>query len=122
MPVNEARHQLGGISLTTFYGLVKEGELSRTLMLVALGDKPARRTRTATTPSGAQTPAVQRLALTPQRSAKSHVNPLHPPIAGHRRHPTREHKILHRYNPIRHRQCSQHTPRRHRWMQTLRQI
>jgi excisionase family DNA binding protein len=28
MPVNEARHQLGGISATTFYALVKEGELS----------------------------------------------------------------------------------------------
>ena len=28
MPVNEARQQLGGISPTTFYGLVKEGELS----------------------------------------------------------------------------------------------
>jgi excisionase family DNA binding protein len=28
MPVNEARHQLGGISPTTFYALVKEGELS----------------------------------------------------------------------------------------------
>jgi hypothetical protein len=47
-----------------------------TMMLVALGDKPAR--RTATTSSGAQTPAVQRLALTPQRSAKSHVKPVAP--------------------------------------------
>ena len=28
MPVNEARHQLGGISRTTFYALVTEGELS----------------------------------------------------------------------------------------------
>ena len=28
MPVNEARQQLGGISATTFYALVKEGELS----------------------------------------------------------------------------------------------
>ncbi len=28
MPVKEARHQLGGISATTFYALVKEGELS----------------------------------------------------------------------------------------------
>jgi excisionase family DNA binding protein len=28
MPVTEARHQLGGISPTTFYALVKEGELS----------------------------------------------------------------------------------------------
>jgi excisionase family DNA binding protein len=28
MPVKEARHQLGGISHSTFYALVKEGELS----------------------------------------------------------------------------------------------
>jgi len=28
MPVKEARHQLGGISPTTFYALVKEGGLS----------------------------------------------------------------------------------------------
>jgi excisionase family DNA binding protein len=28
MPVREARHQLGGISPTTFYALIKEGELS----------------------------------------------------------------------------------------------
>jgi excisionase family DNA binding protein len=28
MPVKEARHQLGGISPSTFYALVKEGELS----------------------------------------------------------------------------------------------
>jgi excisionase family DNA binding protein len=28
MPVTEARHQLGGISNSTFYALVKEGELS----------------------------------------------------------------------------------------------
>jgi excisionase family DNA binding protein len=28
MPVKEARHQLGGIGPTTFYALVKEGELS----------------------------------------------------------------------------------------------
>jgi excisionase family DNA binding protein len=28
MPIKEARHQLGGISPTTFYALVKEGELS----------------------------------------------------------------------------------------------
>jgi excisionase family DNA binding protein len=28
MPVNQARQQLGGISPTTFYALVKEGELS----------------------------------------------------------------------------------------------
>jgi hypothetical protein len=52
-----------------------------TLMLVALGDKPARRARTATTPSGAQTPAVQRLTQTPTQSAKTEVRPLSPTSA-----------------------------------------
>ena len=28
LPVKEARHQLGGISPTTFYALIKDGELS----------------------------------------------------------------------------------------------
>lgn len=35
MPVKEARHQLGGISPTTFYALVKEGDLS----LVKIGSR-----------------------------------------------------------------------------------
>jgi hypothetical protein len=35
MPVKEARQQLGGISPTTFYALVKEGELS----LVKIGGR-----------------------------------------------------------------------------------
>ena len=47
-----------------------------TVMLVALGDKPARRTRTATMPASAQTTAVKRAAqsakpaITPVRSAQ----------------------------------------------------
>ena len=43
-----------------------------TVMLVALGDKPARRTRTATMPASAQTPAVKRAA----QSAKPEVTPV----------------------------------------------
>lgn len=35
IPVTEARQQLGGISRSTFYGLVKEGELS----LVKIGSR-----------------------------------------------------------------------------------
>jgi excisionase family DNA binding protein len=35
MPVKEARHHLGGISTSTFYALVKEGELS----LVKIGSR-----------------------------------------------------------------------------------
>jgi Protein of unknown function (DUF2637) len=49
-----------------------------TMMLVPLGDKPARRTRAATTPASAQTPAVQRLSQHPTLSAKSHVKPVAP--------------------------------------------
>lgn len=35
MPIKDARHQLGGISPSTFYGLVKGGELS----LVKIGSR-----------------------------------------------------------------------------------
>jgi Protein of unknown function (DUF2637) len=49
-----------------------------TLMLVALGDKPARRTRTLTTSAGAQTPGTQRGANVPMRSAKPEVTPFAP--------------------------------------------
>jgi Protein of unknown function (DUF2637) len=49
-----------------------------TLMLVALGDKPARRTRTVTTSAGAQTPGTQRGANVSMRSAKPKVTPFAP--------------------------------------------
>ena len=42
-----------------------------TLMLVALGDKPARRVRTGTTPANTQTPMMERLAQPPRQSAKA---------------------------------------------------
>ena len=44
-----------------------------TLMLVALGDKPARRTRTATMPANTQTPTVRRLAQRPAQGANAEV-------------------------------------------------
>jgi hypothetical protein len=44
-----------------------------TLMLVALGDKPARRTRTVTTSGNTQTPATQRLSQSQTQSAKDQV-------------------------------------------------
>ena len=47
-----------------------------TLMLVALGDKPARRSRAATIPASAQTPAGQGRALRPEHSTNSHVTPV----------------------------------------------
>jgi hypothetical protein len=46
-----------------------------TLMLVALGDKPARRTRTVTTSANTQTPTMQRLTQTLTRRAKGEVAP-----------------------------------------------
>jgi hypothetical protein len=49
-----------------------------TLMLVALGDKPARRSRTATIPASAQTPAAQGRALRPAQTAKAEVMPVAP--------------------------------------------
>jgi hypothetical protein len=42
-----------------------------TMMLVALGDKPARRPRTVITPANTQTPMMQRLAQPPRQSAKA---------------------------------------------------
>jgi hypothetical protein len=44
-----------------------------TLMLVALGDKPARRSRTVTMPANTQAPAMQRLGQPATRSAKAAV-------------------------------------------------
>jgi hypothetical protein len=41
------------------------------MMLVALGDKPARHVRTSTTPANTQTPMMQRLAQPPRQSAKA---------------------------------------------------
>jgi Protein of unknown function (DUF2637) len=49
-----------------------------TLMLVALGDKPARRSRTLTSSTGTQTPTMQRLAQTPTQNAKAEVTPFAP--------------------------------------------
>jgi hypothetical protein len=49
-----------------------------TMMLVALGDKPARRARTVTTSAGAQTPGTQRGANVPTQSAKTEVTPFAP--------------------------------------------
>jgi hypothetical protein len=48
MPVKEARHQLGGISPTTFYALVKEGELS----LVKIGRRSFVQAEDSTISSG----------------------------------------------------------------------
>jgi hypothetical protein len=49
-----------------------------TLMLVALGDKPARRTSTMTTPADIQTSVVQRLTRRATQPARAEVTPLAP--------------------------------------------
>jgi hypothetical protein len=49
-----------------------------TLMLVALGDKPARRTRTATVPANTQTPTMQPSARRRSRSATGEVRMVAP--------------------------------------------
>jgi len=53
-------------------------EAGRTLMLVALGDKSERRTRTVTASTGTQTPTMQRLAQSPTQNAKAEVTPFAP--------------------------------------------
>jgi hypothetical protein len=52
-----------------------------TMMLVALGDKPARRARTVTSSTGTQTPTMQRLAQARTQNAKAEVTPLAPTSA-----------------------------------------
>src|SRR6202171_3993316 len=49
-----------------------------TLMLVALGDKPARRARTVTSSTGTRTPPKQRLAQPSIQNAKAEVTSLSP--------------------------------------------
>jgi hypothetical protein len=46
-----------------------------TMMLVALGDKPARRARTVTSSTGAQTPTKQQLAQPPTQNAQAEFTP-----------------------------------------------
>jgi hypothetical protein len=52
-----------------------------TVMLVALGDKPARRARIVTSSTGTQTPTKQRLAQPPTQNAKAEVTPFAPTSA-----------------------------------------
>jgi hypothetical protein len=52
-----------------------------TMMLVALGDKPARRARTLTASTGTQTPTKQQLAQPPTQNAKAEVTPFAPTSA-----------------------------------------
>ena len=70
-----------GYSYTTawiFPAIIDTAVAVSTLMLVALGDKPARRARTVTSSTGTQTPPKQRLAQLPTQNAKAEVTSLSP--------------------------------------------
>ena len=83
-----------------------------TLMLVALGDKPARRARAVTTSAGAQIPPVRGWVNLRRKMQRPTSHSLQRPLDGYR--------PLRRYNPTRHRQCRiQCKPRQLRSMQTL---
>jgi hypothetical protein len=65
-----------GYSSTTawiFPAIIDTAVAVSTLMLVALGDKPARRTRLVTMSPNTQATTMRRLAQSPTQSAKSHV-------------------------------------------------
>jgi Protein of unknown function (DUF2637) len=65
-----------GYSPTTaciFPAIIDTAVAVSTLMLVALGDKPARRTRTVTTAANTQNAKAQRLAKSPMQGAKVEV-------------------------------------------------
>jgi hypothetical protein len=61
------------VTACIFPAIVDTAVAVSTLMLVALGDKPARRTRTVTTPAGTQIPTSRSLGQVAAQSAKSHV-------------------------------------------------
>jgi hypothetical protein len=56
-----------------FPALIDTAVAVSTLMLVALGDKPARRTRTGAAPAATQTPTMRRLGQSGTQSAKAQV-------------------------------------------------
>ena len=93
-----------------------------TLMLVALGDKPARRSRTATTPASTQTPAGQGRALRPEHSKIPGHAGCALPACGHRRHDTAGTDSASVQPGPAQTVQAQRKPRRHRTMQTLHQI
>jgi hypothetical protein len=64
-----------------FPAIVDTAVAVSTLMLVALGDKPARRSRAVATSGNTQTPATQRLSQSQAQSAKTHVTRFAPASA-----------------------------------------
>ena len=95
-----------GYSSTTawiFPAIIDTAVAVSTLMLVALGDKPARRARTLTTSANTQRPTSNGWPNLHRRVEKPGNHHLHGPVRGR--------KPPHRYKPIWHRQCrTQHKP------------
>ena len=77
LALRDLMHAIGYSSTTAciFPAIIDTAVAVSTLMLVALGDKPARRARTGTTSSNTQPPALQRLTQTPTRHANGDVDP-----------------------------------------------
>ena len=63
---------------SVFPAIIDTAVAVSTLMLVALGDKPARGTRTVSMPANTQTSAMQRVGQPAARSAKTKVQSVAP--------------------------------------------
>src|SRR6476619_1399415 len=75
LALRELMRAIGYSSATawTFPAIIDTAVAVSTLMLVALGDKPARRTRTATVHANTQTPAMQKVGQPARPDAKAKV-------------------------------------------------
>jgi hypothetical protein len=70
----------GSTTAWMFPAIVDTAVAVSTLMLVALGDKPARRTRTGAASATTQTPTMRRLGRSGTQSAKAEVTPPAPSL------------------------------------------
>jgi hypothetical protein len=68
----------GSTTAWIFPAIIDTAVAVSTLMLVALGDKPARRTRTVTASANAQSPTIRPLVQPPNQSAKDQARGLAP--------------------------------------------
>jgi hypothetical protein len=83
LALRDLMHVIGYSSATAwiFPAIIDTAVAVSTMMLVALGDKPARRTRTVTTSGNTQTPATQPVSQSQTQSAKTHVTRFAPASA-----------------------------------------
>ena len=68
----------GSATASVFPAIIDTAVAVSTMMLVALGDKPARRARTVTASANTQPPTTQRLSQRPSQTAKTEVAPFAP--------------------------------------------